>query len=584
MTGPDAPPALRPAFARLVDFCWFVLRRLGRRRALSLSVLLLLAGLSEGVALLLLLPLLQLLEAGADPTASAPYHEHALQLFSIRPTLPGVLLIFFCVATIRAWLVRQQAVALLRSELELTRAVRIDLYSAIARASWAFLRIRRSSEFMASLTAETGRMARAIHFALEAPARAIMIAIYISIAFLIAPTMSAAALAAGAGLFWLSKRYLAESLALGERLTRSFRALQHQMTEFLAGLKVTKIFGAHERHIEAFANALAGVDRDMAAYARSAANARLMQDVLAAAVVIAFLWAGYAMWELPIAELLVLAAVLFRLLPLMQSLQLAAQELLHNADAAAAVQQTIDEARRAEEPRSARMARCYQHPVGVVLDNVVFRYGQHSKAVLAGVSLQLSPGSLTVLAGPSGVGKSTLLDLMCGLLQPAAGTIAVDGRALAEADLPAWRQSVAYVAQESFLFDDTIRANLLIGAPDASEQSLHDALARAGASALIAAHPHGLDRIVGASGSALSGGERQRLAIARALLRNPALLIMDEPASALDRAHEGTINDTIAGLRGAVTVIVATHRPERLITAADQFLTLQDGRIRPAPG
>jgi ATP-binding cassette subfamily C protein len=210
---------------------------------------------------------------------------------------------------------------------------------------------------------------------------------------------------------------------------------------------------------------------------------------------------------------------------------------------------------------------------------VSFRHGENDARALTDVSLRLPAGSLTVLSGPSGAGKSTLLDLLAGLLMPDRGKIWIDERELTVGLAPAWRRSIAYVLQESFLFHDTIRANLLVAKPDASESQLLEALASAGAAKFVDALPRRMDTIVGARGARFSGGERQRLALARALLRNPALLILDEPTSSLDAHNEQMVLDGIAELRGRLTMVLVTHRPERL-GAADQALRLENGVLK----
>ncbi len=184
--------------------------------------------------------------------------------------------------------------------------------------------------------------------------------------------------------------------------------------------------------------------------------------------------------------------------------------------------------------------------------------------------------------GASGSGKSTLADIVMGLLVPDSGTLSVDGRAVCGAGRIGWRRAVAYVPQEVFLFHDSIRANLAWGLDDAgnsgaNEAAMADAL-RSAAADFVFALPHGLDTIVGDGGVRLSGGERQRIALARALLRRPSLLILDEATSALDIENELRIRDAIEQLHGRLTVIVIGHRLPTL-DHADQVIRMSEGRI-----
>ncbi len=187
-------------------------------------------------------------------------------------------------------------------------------------------------------------------------------------------------------------------------------------------------------------------------------------------------------------------------------------------------------------------------------------------------SLTIRQGEFLGVTGPSGACKTTFADLLVGLYPPQAGTIAVAGRPLDETLLPAWRNGLSYVSQDPFLFHDSIRRNLCWANPDASEAEMWQALAAAGADTLVRRMPQGLDTIVGERGTLVSGGERQRLALARALLRRPSLLVLDEATSAIDTQGEAEI---FAGLAAnAATVVLIAHRTENL-SACDRIFHIR---------
>src|SRR5690606_21964199 len=183
----------------------------------------------------------------------------------------------------------------------------------------------------------------------------------------------------------------------------------------------------------------------------------------------------------------------------------------------------------------------------------------------------------TAIVGPSGGGKSTVADVLIGLLAPDEGEVLVDGEPLTDAQRPAWRRRVAYVAQDVFLFHDTVRANLLLADPDADDARLWEALEAASAG-FVKDLPDGLDTVVGDRGTRLSGGERQRLALARALLREPELLVLDEATSSLDAVNEARVQEAIRRLHGRTTMVVIAHRLAT-VRDADAIHVLVDGRI-----
>lgn len=194
------------------------------------------------------------------------------------------------------------------------------------------------------------------------------------------------------------------------------------------------------------------------------------------------------------------------------------------------------------------------------------------------VSLTVPAGKLTAIIGPSGSGKSTIADIIMGFLEPATGTVTVDGVVLGEGNRRSWREHVGYVPQDVFLLHDTIEANLRLAEPTASEDEIWDALRAANADAFVRALPEELKTIVGDRGSRLSGGERQRVALARALLRRPQLLLLDEATSALDWESQRLIANAIALLRGPTTVVVIAHHPS-MVLLADWIVSIERGRV-----
>lgn len=213
-------------------------------------------------------------------------------------------------------------------------------------------------------------------------------------------------------------------------------------------------------------------------------------------------------------------------------------------------------------------------PLDVVLDAVRFGYGD--EVVLDGISAELRPGEIVALVGSTGAGKTTLCTLLAHLLDPAAGEVRIGGVPLAEVDPDHLHRAVALVFQESFLFADTVRENLTLGDP-IDDDEVRQALDVARARAFVERMPHGLDEIVGERGVTLSGGQRQRLALARALLRRPRVLVLDDATSAVDARVERAILDGLRGTVAATTLVVA-HRVST-IALADRVLLLDGGRI-----
>jgi subfamily B ATP-binding cassette protein MsbA len=212
----------------------------------------------------------------------------------------------------------------------------------------------------------------------------------------------------------------------------------------------------------------------------------------------------------------------------------------------------------------------------VEFDGVEFRYPD-GRMGLHGLSFVAEPGLTVALVGPSGAGKSTALSLIPRLHDVAGGGVRIDGADVRHVSLASLRDAIAYVGQDSLLFDDTVGANIRMGRPDASDTEVSAAAEAAAAGDFIAALPEGMATLVGPGGQRLSGGQRQRVSLARALLRNPRILLLDEATSALDAESEAAVQDALARLRRGRTTIVVAHRLST-VRDADLVVAMADGR------
>jgi len=213
----------------------------------------------------------------------------------------------------------------------------------------------------------------------------------------------------------------------------------------------------------------------------------------------------------------------------------------------------------------------------VQFEGVSFAY-ENGKPVLEDISFQALPGSVTALVGPSGAGKSTLIGLVCAFYTPLKGVITVDGMDLRRVRLDSYRTQLGVVLQESFLFDGTIRENVAFSRPGATEQEILNACRIARVDEFAESFEHGYETVVGERGVKLSGGQRQRVSIARAILADPRILILDEATSSLDSESEAQIQEGISYLMRGRTTFVIAHRLST-IRRADQILVLESGRI-----
>ncbi|MGE8515352.1 MAG: ABC transporter ATP-binding protein [Alcaligenes nematophilus] len=214
----------------------------------------------------------------------------------------------------------------------------------------------------------------------------------------------------------------------------------------------------------------------------------------------------------------------------------------------------------------------------IVLNNVHFRYAADKQEVLSGISLNIAPGSMVALIGESGSGKTTLARLIARFFDVSQGSVSIGGVDVRQIGSPVLATQISQIFQDDYLFAGSIAENIRLGKPDATESELMEAVEQAGVSEIIARLPEGLNTTVGEGGARLSGGERQRIAIARALIKNAPILLVDEATAALDAENQAAIAQALARLRGKRTLIVIAHQLST-VAMADQIVVLENGQI-----
>ncbi|MBB5886452.1 ABC transporter ATP-binding protein [Xanthomonas sp. LMG 8992] len=564
---------------------WRALRRLlgwaPRGRLLGVFLLMVLAGASEGIGVLLLVPLLGALQGGGATNGGAMVHAvgEIVGMLGLPRDAPLPLLALFCaLVLLRNGIHYAREHTAARVQQDVAERLREASFTALLEAQWRWLVAQRSSDHASLMLTEVERIGVGLGHALLMLASLATAVVYLLAALALAGTLALATVVAGALLLLLLLGRRRRVLRLGSALTQTRQRLHAGMHDSLAGLRLAKILGAEARY-RAVVNRDATAVRDLqVGFASGLALSKALLHSAAAVLLAGYALLGLQVWHLPLAELLILVVMFARLLPLLTVAQQQHQYWLHTVPAFVEVERQLAQAREWSEPALPPRASDWQVQTQIALRDVQVRYAGREAPALQQISLVLPARTTTAIVGPSGAGKSTLADVLCGLLGPDQGALEIDDVALDAHARRSWRHAVAYVSQDTFLFNDSIRNNLLLAAPHADAATLHLALEQAAAQ-FVHALPQGWDTVIGDRGMRLSGGERQRLALARALLQRPALLILDEATSALDHDNEARIRAAIERLHGDLTVVVIGHRLA-LLERADQVVVLEQGRVR----
>ena len=530
--------------------------------------------LTAAAAIVIIIPLSLAAGLGAASESTSSLFEFSRRMFGASPDIAIVLGAFVALTAIQGWLGWAHA----RLAVRITQGVVFDLrqrlFRAICGADWTVYARQSNARLLAGLTEQAQRAGYATYEGLSLAVGTLTIAAYLALALAISIPLTAIVLASGAALTWLLAERRRAATVQGSRLVEGQERLYRAASESLAGMKLIRSAGAESRHIAEFDRAAREM-RDAYVSLSSSPSAVQWWFSLGTATILAVVaYVALRQFRMPGTELAVLLIVFWRLSPRMTSLQVSYHTVLGGLPAYEAVERLAAEL--ATPAARGHVTSGFEYRHRIEMTDLHFEY-LPGEPVIAGVTLSIPAGQTVAVVGPSGAGKSTLADLVLGLVPPSAGRITVDGMALTQERLPAWSCQVAYVPQDPFLFHETIRANLLWAAPSATEAEMWTAL-EASAADFVARLPQGLDTIVGDRGVLLSGGERQRIALARALLRQPRLLVLDEATSSLDSENEELIRTAIDRLHGRTAILVISHRLST-VRNADAIHVLEQGRL-----
>jgi ATP-binding cassette subfamily C protein len=566
------------------------------RVTLTVALAVAVAG-TEGLGLLLLLPLLEIAGVTVNGGVAGDLARDVtarLNVVGASATAPVVLGLYAVIMTARALLVRFSVVACVRLQEQFVLVRRRRLYRALLESRWDRVAGHRAGALSHSLTADLENAADAPSDLLALLTGGLLALVYLGLAFRLSVPITGLGAVGGVGLLLVLRRRRHAARRAAESVHELTAELFAAAAEHVDGLKTTKAYGAERRSEQLFCAQSTAVANANERCERLFADARTLLDSGAVIVLALSVYVAHDVMNLGTAAILVLLYIFARVTPRLAALQSSYQRLMLAMPPFARVAHAIDRWEAAAEgvADSGVHLRLRQ---ALVLHGVRYRYPEPDDAPAAGqagtararsarppalrdATLTIAAGATTAVVGPSGAGKSTLADVVLGLLFAKQGCVEIDGVELTPARARAWRERVGYVAQETYLFNDTVRANLRWACPQATDDDIWAALALSAADRFVEALPDGLDTVVGERGRRLSCGERQRVTLARALLRNPELLMLDEATSSVDAENEREIQRAVESLKGRMTILVITHRLAT-IRAADVIYVMDGGRI-----
>jgi len=546
-------------------------------QSLVVLVCLLLSGALEGLGWSVVLPMADVIAEGSIENTegfsrqAAEWLQYAGVPVEPVPLAVAVLVAFWLKAAVLVMAKRRVGYMVAKVATDL----RLALLRALLGARWGYFTQQPAGAALNAIASESSRGAEAYYSLSYIVAFGVQAAVSILLAFAISWKMTLVLIVGGALSLALLQVFVGISQRAGVKQTRFFRSLLQQLTDVLQAVKLLKATGR-----EPLVGPLLEDDtrRLYKAYRKRVLSRevlRSLQEPVLVSFAVLLLFACLRVLGLGAQEALVLILLFARTLSALQKGQRKYQNLVFDESALWALVDRIEEAEAEEEHPGGGVEAQLER--GVTLRNVSLEYD--GRPVLDDLSVEIPAGEITAIIGPSGAGKTTIVDLVAGLVKPDSGSVSIDGVPLGEIDLARWRRTIGYVPQEMLMLHTSVRRNVTLGDPDLSDAEVERALRDAEAWDHVSELPGGLDANVGERGSLLSGGQRQRIAIARALVRGPRLLILDEATAALDPETEAAIWSTVARLRGRTTVVAISHQPA-LVGVADRVYRIEGGSAR----
>lgn len=559
---------------------------LRQHRALATTAIVLgiVASLAEGVGISLFIPFLQGLNAETLPTDTDIGLVNRLgELFNSVASGDRMTLIAVCIfvaIVLRVVVGYLVEVCYTVLDARVGHSIRTGIFAQLMALDFGYLQTISKDRLYNTLAGETWRASAAVTTLISMIIEAVTLCIFATILLLISWQLTLLVGVAMAALALLIRFLTRHTTAFGRVARRANVRFTKRMLQSLNGLEVTRSYGREDFEQQRFDRSSFDIANVFSRLGLLTKSVNPIYELLAAAMLVGLIVVGIRnAWNLP--ALVVFVLILQRLQPRIKSLDMKRVHLTTLTAPIDVVTELLD-----MPPQ--RYAKSGTVPFGeggsnrladdIEFDNVTYTHAGSTDAALRGVSFRIPAGKTTAFVGASGGGKTTIVRILLRLYEPTGGEVRIDGRPLADFAVDTWRERIAVVSQSAFVFDATVAENIRYGRLDATDAEVESAARMADAHAFITALPRGYNTMVGDDGARLSGGQRQRLALARAFVRRPVLVILDEATNALDGVTEQTIQRELDAMPAGTTQILIAHRMSS-VRQADWVVVVADGQV-----
>lgn len=575
-----AETATRGGIRGLIGLMWRVYRAQQESWRAVLPLLLLLASFAEGVGLTMLLPLfIALNENAVQRSAVSRVMVDAMVAVGLPVTLGTLLGLMVAVIVLKAGLLLLVMRHVAQTVVRIAQQFRIALIDALIAARWSYFVEQPVGRVATAIGGEVERAAEVFLDAARLLADTLQVAVFLGFALLLSWPLTLAAIVIGLLVVVALSGLTRVSRAAGRRKTAVLWSLTNKLIESVQWMKPLKASGREALLRPLLAQEAGDLGLSIRRLLESQQGAMILQEPIIVIGIAGVLMVAAVWFATPIDALAALGFLLYRISSRIAAVQRGYASVLNGGNSLAFVVDAIDRAQAARETHGGFIQPTLQE--GIHLVGVALRLG--STPIFRDLSMTIRAGALTVITGASGIGKTSLVDLICGLHVPEAGEVRIDGTPLAQLDLSAWRRRIGYVPQDGVLVNQSILENVRLRAGDIDRERIEAALRAASAWDFVSALPEGLETQIGERGAKLSGGQRQRLALARALVHEPLLLILDEATTGLDGPTTAAVCRELVARLGPLTIVAISHQPEWAQVASEIIDLSRFGAAIPVP-
>lgn len=549
-----------------------------RSKAILSITMSIVSGFFSGINLVLLIPLINLLNNSGEVSSTdkfTVFAENIFSFFNLEMNLFSILIFFLIIITFTIFLNKSAMMINISLQQKFVTKLRCDFFSLLAGASWDFVRRKHSSVYIKLVTTDINQSSAAINQIMKLYSSVLTALISLIVAMFLSTTLTLFGIITVGFLFLILRKNNTLIFGTSINIQTGMKEIFGKLIELINGVKTAKILGIEDYHVSRFSNTNLEIQKNSIIVQEKQQKTKAFYSLLAAIFMTVFIYISVEYFQTGSASLLLLILIFSRLTNSFSQIQQVYQRILSFLPAFIDYDKYLRQLEKVQENKSEDI-EIKNIDNGIEFHSVNFSYGE--KSVLININLFIQAGQIIVMTGESGIGKTTIADLISGLLKPDSGRITINKKELNDNIVYSWRKKIAYVSQETFLYDLSIKENLLLSNPIANENDINEALTKASIHTFVNDLPKGINTTIGEKGSRLSVGEKQRLAIAMAIIRKPLLLILDEATSALDSENEKSILETIKTLTPELTTFIISHKPMAL-EYADLIYKLSHGKI-----